>query len=244
MFNLISAIATGLALFAVGLAIAAWFRVTKALRFANEIEQWRKDAEASGDEALKRLGATERDRIILRRLEGQVEDLRERLFKLERRNDAEATMQRAPANSATFSSSISGSDRSIDVIPSVFTPPSPELPRDPYAYLLDNLRRDFNAAALKPSPDKLDELVAKHRLEDEAGGLWRMRLPDGRVAIMPGRAMLVGWAREYRGEMAKPLRDDHLAKWYDMTTDDVLALDRVAVRQPNGDDNRGVLRGI
>lgn len=243
MFDLASTIAVGLALFALGLAATAWFRATKALRDANEIEKWRKDAEASGNEALKELKSIEKYGLAVRRLETQVGNLWDLLSKLERRVDAIALAKSATANSAPPASFEGESERPVNVIPSVFMPPPPEIPRDPYAYLLDNLRKDFNAAALKPSPDKLDELVAKHRLVKEADGLWRMRLPDGRIAIVPGRDMLIGWAREYRGEMATPLRDVHLAKWYDMATDDVLTLDRIAVQKKSGATERGVLRG-
>ena len=56
--------------------------------------------------------------------------------------------------------------------------------------------------------------------------------------------MLVGWARQYRGEPGKSLREDHLATLYDMTTDEILSLERVAVKQAGSVVERGALRGV
>jgi hypothetical protein len=246
-----SIIAIGLALIALCLSGIALIVIGKARREIGSIHNWLREAEASGTQAEAQLTKLERESNSLGGLVPTVQELQSRLSALESKSSVvRATPTPAAAPRPEMPTGILGSwDRPSEPIPSVFTPlpqppPPPPPPRDPYAYQLDNLRLDFNAAAQEPSHDKLDKFAAKHRLGEEPGNLWRMSLPDGRVAILPGRVMLVGWARQYRGETGKSLRDDQLAKWYDMTNDEVLSLERVALQQPGGVVERGTLRGV
>lgn len=242
MADLLSIVAAVLSFVAFVLATWAFLRASDALEIANNVSQ--KFSKMARDEASKHqsINATETEK--LRQLGNRVESLEGRVIYLEN-SSATARFEKPPRATSTASLELSqyGHEKHINDS-SLGTRPAHQASYDPHSSLLISLLRDFNAAALQPTPDKLDGLITRYRLEDEPSGLWRMQLADGRVVIMPGRAMLVGWAREYRGEMAKPLRENHLSKWYDMSADDYLALEKLAVRRPTGINDRGVLRGI
>lgn len=240
-------IAVSLALMALCLSGAALFVARKARREILALHKWLKDAEAAGTQAEARLMRLEQESNSLGRLVPVVQALQSRLNALESKNSASRAM---PSYSAATRPEVTTGfpaplDRTSSYTPSMLSISEPVArPRDPYADQFDNLRIDFNAAAMEPSHDMLDMFAAKYRLEEEPGNLWRMSLQDGRVAILPGRVMLVGWARQYRGETGKSLRDAQLAQWYDMVSDEVLSLERVALRQPSGEVERGALRGV
>ena len=242
-----SIITMGLALMAICLSGVGLFVIGKARREIEFIHKWLEDVEASSIQAEAQLTKLIREFNSVSSLVQTVQELQSRLSVLESESSVSRTGPTPAAAPRTdMPASYPGPVyRPVDAITSVFTPSlQPPPPRDPYAHQLDSLRLDFNAAALEPSHDKLDNFAAKHRLEDEPGNLWRMRLPDGRLAILPGRVMLVGWARQYRGEPGKSLREDHLATLYDMTTDEILSLERVAVKQAGSVVERGALRGV
>jgi hypothetical protein len=243
----------GLALLALVLATVAWLQAGKARKQAAQVERSLKDTKGSGDDYVERHREIERDRVAVRRLGIEVEELRDIILQQARRSDAIFATSVSPLRSGQPSSLMFGAHRAIaeparDIVqPSVpLPPPHAPLrpPQDPFASQIDRLRLDFNDMAQQPSPEKLDAFVSKHGFNKEPEDFWRMLISDGRVAILPGRAMLVGWARQYRGEMGKALRDDQLAQWYEMTADEVLALDRIAIQRPSGVIEKGVLRGI
>jgi hypothetical protein len=227
---------------AIGLIIAtvALVKISQMRRRLVALDAWRKEAEDSGDSAYKQLEGLKAEFESLGHTTGAIQALQNKVSLLERTSPpgTSSSTPSYPGTSQVPRPTLQTPVFYDQVMPAVSSGPSSQERR------LRDLLDAFNVTAREPTHPAVERFANNFKAQAGPGQMWRVELPDGHSAIVPGKEMIMNWAADYRGSAAQSIRNEHLEKWYQMADGTDLVLERIALELTGGVIQRGALRGI